>query len=77
MTMYRKKKQVKVCGILMCPLAIGCSAFIQNQEGNDPIRTTAVKRFIRLPLGMTYIETRNTRYLLRQPGKAAAKGVRV
>ena len=53
MTMYRKKKQVKLCGILMCPLAIGCSAFIQMQEGNDPIRTTAVKRFIRLPLGMT------------------------
>ena len=77
MTMYRKKKQVKLCGILMCPLAIGCSAFIQKQEGNDPIRTTAVKRFIRLPLGMTYIETRNTRYLLRRPGKAAAKGVRV
>ena len=77
MTMYRKKKQVKLSGFLMCPLAIGCSAFIQMQEGNDPIRTTAVNRFIRLPLGMTYIETRNTRYLLRQPGKAAAKGVRV
>lgn len=61
----------------MCPLAIGCSAFIQMQEGNDPIRTTAVKRFIRLPLGMTYIETRNTRYLLRRPGRAAVKGVRV
>ena len=77
MTMYRKKKQVKLCGILMCPLAIGCSAFIQLQEGNDPIRTTAVKRFIRLPLGMTYIETRNTRDLLRQPGMAGVKGVRV
>ena len=77
MTMHKKKKQVKLSGILMCPLAIGCSAFIQMQEGNDPIRTTAVKRFIRLPLGMTYIETRNTRYLLRQPGKAAVKGVRV
>lgn len=75
--MYRKKKQVKLCGILMCPLAIGCSAFIQKQEGNDPIRTTAVKRFIQLPLGMTYIETRNTRYLLCRPGRAAAKGVRV
>ena len=75
--MYKKKKQVKLRCFLMCPLAIGCSAFIQMQEGNDPIRTTAVKRFIRLPLGMTYIETRNTRYLLRQPGKAAAKGVRV
>ena len=75
--MYRKKKQVKLSGFLMCPLAIGCSGFIQMQEGNDPIRTTAVKRFIRLPLGMTYIETRNTRYLLRRPGKAAAKGVRV
>ena len=77
MTMYRKKKQVKLSGILMCPLVIGCSAFIQMQEGNDPIRTTAVKRFIRLPLGMTYIETRNTRYLLRRPGRAAVKGVRV
>ena len=77
MTMYRKKKQVKLSGILMCPLAIGSSAFIQMQEGNDPIRTTAVKRFIRLPLGMTYIETRNTRYLVRRPGWATAKGVRV
>ena len=77
MPMYRKKNQVKLSGILMCPRAIGCSAFIQMQEGNDPIRTTAVKRFIRLPLGMTYIETRNTRYLLRRPGRATAKGVRV
>lgn len=72
--MLDKKKRIKLSGTLACPPTVGCSAFIQMQ-GSEPIRTTAVEYFIHLPFGVTYIETRNTRYLLFQPAKAAVKGV--
>ena len=74
--MFAKKKRIDIYGTLEFPLTIGCAAFIKKQEG-DPIRSSSVKHFITLPSGVTYIQTKNTRYILRPPEKAAAKGVRV
>ena len=74
--MFAKKKRIDIYGTLEFPLTIGCAAFIKKQEG-DPIRTSSVKHFITLPSGVIHIETKNTRYVLRPPEKAAAKGVRV
>lgn len=68
------KKRVDIYGTLEYPLAIGCSAFIKEAAGMR--RTSTVKHFITMPSGVTYIETRNTHYILHPPVKAAAKGVR-
>lgn len=68
------KKRVDIYGTLEYPLAIGCSAFIKEATGMR--RTSTVKHFITMPSGVTYIETRNTHYILHPPVKAAAKGVR-
>lgn len=75
--MFTKKKRIDIYGTLEYPLAIGCAAFIKKQEGK-PIRTSSVKHFIKLPSGVTYIQTKNTHYYLHPPVKTAAvKGVRV
>lgn len=68
------KKRVDIYGTLEYPLVIGCSAFIKEAAGMR--RTSTVKHFIAMPSGVTYIETRNTRYILHPPVKAAVKGVR-
>lgn len=73
--MFAKKKRVELVGSLAYPLMIGSAAFINKQEGN-PIRTSSVLHFITMPSGVIHIETQNTRYVLRPPEKAAAKGVR-
>ena len=65
------KKRLDIYGTLEYPLSIGCAAFIR--EGSGSRRTSAVKHFLRLPSGVTYIETQNTHYVLHPP----AKGVRV
>lgn len=71
------KKRVDIYGTLEFPLAIGYAAFIKEANGN-PIRTSTVKHFIKLPSGVTYIQTCNTHYYLHPPAKApAVKGVRV
>lgn len=71
------KKRVDIYGTLEYPLAIGCAAFIK-ETGGEPFRTSTVKHFIKLPSGVTYIQTRNTHYYLHPPAKApAVKGVRV
>lgn len=70
------KKRIDIYGTLEFPLTIGCAAFIKQQEG-DPIRTSSVRHFIKLPSGVTYIQTKNTHYYLHPPAKAAVKGVRV
>ena len=69
------KKRIEIYGTLEFPLSIGCAAFIKEAEGTR--RTSSVKHFITLPSGVTYIETKNTRYVLRPPEKVAVKGVRV
>lgn len=69
------KKRIEIYGTLEFPLSIGCAAFIKEAEGTR--RTYSVKHFITLPSGVTYIETKNTRYVLRPPEKVAVKGVRV
>lgn len=75
--MFAKKKRIDIYGTLEFPLAIGCAAFINKEEG-DPIRTSSVRHFIKLPSGVTYIQTKNTHYYLHPPAKVAAiKGVRV
>ena len=74
--MFVKKKRIELVGSLAYPLMIGNAAFINKQEGS-PIRTSAVQHFIQMPSGVIHIETKNTRYVLRPPEKAAAKGVRV
>lgn len=69
------KKRIDIYGTLEFPLTIGCAAFIKEAEGTR--RTSSVKHFISLPSGVTYIETKNTHYVLHPPAKAAAvKGVR-
>jgi len=65
------KKRVDIYGTLEFPLTIGCAAFIQ-EVGEGPIRTSAVKHFIKLPSGVTYIQTKNTHYYLHPPAKAPA-----
>ena len=65
------KKRIDIHGTLEFPLVIGCAAFIRQSVG-EPIRTSPVKHFIRLPSGVTYIQTQNTRYCLHPPAKAAA-----
>ena len=69
------KKRIEIYGTLEFPLSIGCAAFIKEAEGTR--RTSSVKHFITLPSGVTYIETKNTRYVLRPPEKVAVNGVRV
>lgn len=66
------KKRIDIHGTLEFPLIVGCAAFIRQTAG-DPIWTSLVKRFIRLPFGVTYIQTQNTHYCLHPPAKAAAK----
>ena len=74
--MFFRKKRIDVHGTLATALAIGSAAFISVQDG-DPFRTSAVKHFIQLPFGVTYIQTENTHYYLHPPvRKGAAKGVR-
>ena len=73
--MLEKKKPIVLIGTLECPLAIGCVAFIK-EEGYDPFRTSTVRRFVKMPFGVTYIKTENSRYILRSPVKAAVKEVR-
>lgn len=74
--MFAKKKRIDIYGTLEFPLAIGCAAFIKEAEGTR--RTSTVQHFITMPSGVIHIETKNTRYVLRPPEKAAAvKGVRV
>ena len=68
------KKRIDIYGTLEFPLAIGCAAFIKEAGGTR--RTSSVKHFISLPSGVTYIETKNTHYVLHPPVSAAAKGVR-
>ena len=67
------KSRVDIHGTLEFPLTIGCAAFIRPTNGK-PIRTSSVKHFISLPSGVTYIETKNTHYVLHPPAKAVAKG---
>lgn len=70
------KKRLDIYGTLEYPLRIGCAAFIKEEANSR--RTSAVKHFITLPSGVTYIETQNTHYVLHPPTKApAAKGVRL
>lgn len=70
------KKRVDICGTIEAPLEKGCAAFIRK-VGEEAIRTSAVKHFITMPSGLTYIQTENTHYYLHPPAKAAAaKGVR-
>lgn len=59
------KKRLDVYGSLAYPLEIGCAAFIQ--EADNCYWTSPVKHFIKLPSGITYIETRNTHYVLHPP----------
>lgn len=69
------KKRIDIYGTLEYPLSIGCAAFIKEADGLR--RTSAVRHFIKLPSGVTYIQTQNTHYYLHPPGKAhLAKGVR-
>ncbi len=68
------KKHIDLRGVLEYPLTIGCAAFIKP-EGQEAIRTSTVQRFVNLPSGAIYIETRNTHYLLRPVAKKASKGV--
>ena len=71
------KKRIDIYGTLEFPPTIGCAAFIKKLEG-EPIRTSPVKHFIKLPSGVVYIQTKNTHYYLHPPAKAAeVKGVRV
>lgn len=49
---------------------------IHKEEGYDPFRTSTVRRFVKMPFGVTYIKTENSRYILRSPAKAAVKEVR-
>lgn len=75
--MFAKKKRIDIYGTLEYPLAIGCAAFI-NKQGGKPIRTSSVKHFIKLPSGVTYIQTKNTHYYLHPPIQAVpVKGVQV
>lgn len=70
------KKRLDIYGTLEYPLCIGCAAFIKEEANSR--RTSAVKHFLKLPSGATYIETQNTHYVLHPPAKVpAAKGVRV
>lgn len=70
------KKCINIYGTLEFPLTVGCAAFIKESAGTR--RTSSVQHFITLPSGVTYIETKNTHYVLHPPVKAtAAKGVRV
>ncbi len=58
-----KKKRIEIHGVLEFPLTIGCVAFIKP-ENAEPIRTSPVKHFVKMPSGRIYIETRNSHYLL-------------
>ena len=73
--MFAKKKRIELIGSLEYPLTIGNAAFIKEAEGIR--RTSTVQHFITMPSGVIHIETKNTRYVLRPPEKAAIKGVRV
>lgn len=73
--MFTKKKRIELIGSLEYPLTIGNAAFIKEEEGIR--RTSTVQHFIQMPSGVIHIETKNTRYVLRPPASAAAKGVRV
>lgn len=73
--MLEMKKPIALIGTLECPLTVGCVAFIK-EEGYEPFRTSRVRRFFRMPFGVTYIRTENGRYILRSPVKAAAREVR-
>lgn len=64
------KKRIDIYGTLEFPLAIGCAAFIKETEGTR--RTSSVQHFIQLPSGVTYIQTKNTHYILHPPVKGAA-----
>lgn len=68
------KKRIDIYGTLEFPLVIGCAAFIKEAEGTR--RTSSVKHFITTPSGVTYIETKNTHYVLHPPTKTVARGVR-
>ena len=50
------------------------AAFIKEAEGTR--RTSSVKHFITTPSGVTYIETKNTHYVLHPPAKVTVQGVR-
>lgn len=70
------KNRIDIYGTLEFPLAIGCAAFIKETEGTR--RTSSVQHFIKLPSGVTYIQTENTHYYLHPPIKAVpVKGVQV
>lgn len=70
------KRRIDLCGTLEAPLEKGCAAFIRK-VGEEPFRTSAVKHFITMPSGLTYIQTANTHYYLHPPAVVgAAKGVR-
>lgn len=71
------KKRIDICGTLPFPLYIGYSTFIQV-EGDNGYVTSPVVRFLTMPSGVIYIETKNSHYYVHPPAKAAAeKGVRV
>ncbi len=70
------KKRIEITGTLQAPLTQGCAAFIQEAAGTR--RTSAVQHFVTCPSGVTYIETKNTHYVLHPPAKAPQKaGVQV
>ncbi len=58
-----KKKRVELWGSLIYPLSVGSSAYIAR-ESKPPLITSPVMKFFRLPFGLTYIQTRNTHYVL-------------
>lgn len=74
--MFEKKKLIYLIGTVECPLAVGCSAFIKK-HGGEPFRSSAVKRYKRMPFGVTFIVTENTCYILHRPAKSAVREVRV
>ena len=74
--MLHKRRIIAIIGTVECPLAVGCVAFIKEQS-KEPIRTSTVHRFLKMPFGVTYIKTDNSRYFLRPPAKAAVKEIRV
>lgn len=68
--------RMDIYGTLVFPLSVGCAAFIRESNGTSRW-TSAVKHFIQLPSGVTYIRTKNTRYYLHPPVKASGEEVRV
>lgn len=73
--MFEKKKRMEIYGTLEMPLSVGHAAFIK--ESGFIRRTSVVKHFIIMPSGTIYIETKNTRYILKPMSAFAESGVRV